>query len=163
MKNYSKKNRNILAYGLLAALSLFSSPFAQGQAKPGEKHTISTDQNKKLILRFFDEVFNRQSLSAIGERYAADVVDHTAFPDQAPGVEGIRAAIEGFFDFFDDLNITVEEVIAEGDKVVTRETWRGVHKPSGKMAEGSVIHIFRIRNGKITDEWSKGWDWLEDL
>lgn len=160
---YSKKNWNIFTQGLLATLILFFSPFVQGQTKPGETNKTGTEQNKKLVLRFFDEVFNQQSLAALDELYAADVLDHTAFPDQAPGVEGIRAAIEGFFEFFDGLSVTVEEVVAEGDKVVTRETWRGIHKPSGKIAEGSVIHIFRLRHGKITDEWSKGWDWLEDL
>jgi ketosteroid isomerase-like protein len=124
---------------------------------------MTVDQNKQLILRLFGEVFNRQAIAVIDELYAPNVVDHSAFPGQAPGTEGIKFAIKGFFEIFGDLEVTVEDVVAEDDKVVTRENWRGAHRPSGKTASGSVIHIFRIREGKITDEWSQGWDWLEKL
>lgn len=124
---------------------------------------MTIDQNKQVVLRLFGEVFNKQSMSVIDELYSTNVVDHSAFPDQAPGVMGIKTAINGFFEIFSDLKITVEDVITEDDKVVTREVWKGTHKTSGKSAEGTVIHIFRIRKGKITDEWSRGWDWLEYL
>lgn len=122
---------------------------------------LSTEQNKRLILRLFAEVFNHRTVSAVDEIYAPDVVAHSAFPDQAPGKEGIKAAIGGFFGMFDDLEVAVEDIIAEKDRVVTRERWKGRYKTSGKGAEGSVVHIFRIRDGKISDEWSSGWDWLE--
>lgn len=124
---------------------------------------MTIEQNKQLVLRLFEEVFNQQALSVIDELYAPNVVDHSAFPDQVPGREGIKSAIKGFFETIDDLEVTVEDIIAEDDRVVTRETWRGTHVPSGKTAAGTVIHIFRIREGKITDEWSRGWDWLEKL
>jgi len=120
-------------------------------------------RNKQVVLRLFGEVFNQQSLSAIDRLYDPNVVDHSAFPDQPPGIEGIKSAISGFFEIFDNLNIAVEDAIAEDDKVATREVWKGTHKPSGKAAEGTVIHIFRVHEGKIVDEWSKGWDWLEQL
>jgi ketosteroid isomerase-like protein len=124
---------------------------------------MTIDQNKQLILRLFREVFNQQDLSVIDELYAPDVVDHSAFPDQVPGKEGIKSAIKGFFETIDDLEVTVEDIIAEDDRIVTRETWKGTHKPSGKTVTGSVIHIFRTHEGKITGEWSRGWDWLEKL
>lgn len=145
-----------------AGLFLISSCFAQ-EATEEEGRNMTIEQNKQLILRLFEEVFNQQSLSVIDELYAPNVVDHSAFPDQAPGVEGIKSAIKGFFEIFDELEIAVKDVIAEGDKVVTREAWRATQKSSGKTAEGSVIHIFRIHKGKITDEWSRGWDWIEKL
>ena len=148
--------------GFLFCLLIASSSFAQQPAKTGEKD-MTVDQNKQLILRLFREVFNQKSFSVIDELYNPDVVDHSAFEDQAPGIEGIKSAIKGFFDIFDTVEITVEDVIAEGEKVVTREAWRGAIKPSGKIAEGSIIHIFRIHDGRITDEWSRGWDWLENL
>jgi len=140
---------------------LFSA-LAQEHNNTGGQN-MGTEQNKQLVGRLFGEVFNQRALSVIDEIYAPNIVDHSAFPDQAPGVEGIKSAITAFLEIFENLEITVEEVIAEGDKVVTRESWKGTHKPSGKLAEGSIIHIFRIRDGKITDEWSRGWDWLEDL
>lgn len=124
---------------------------------------MPANQNKQTVLRLFEEVFNKKSPSVIDELYDPKVVDHSAFEDQAPGVEGIKTAIAGFLEMFDALTISVEDVLAEGDKVVTREVWRGTHKPSGKNVEGTVIHIFRLRDGKITDEWSRGWDWLAGL
>jgi ketosteroid isomerase-like protein len=145
-----------------AGLLLVSSTFAQEPAKTGGQN-MTVNRNKQVVLRLFSEVFNRQSLSTIDDLYDPNVVDHSAFPDQAPGVAGIKSAIKGFFEIFGNLKITVEDVIAEDDKVVTREVWRGTHKPSGKAVEGTVIHIFRVREGRIVDEWSRGWDWLEKL
>ena len=146
------------AVGLLPATSIFArKPVGKGGPM------VTVDQNKQLILRLFGEVFNQQNLSAVDDLYAPKVVDHSAFSDQAPGREGIKSAIRGFFEIFDDLVVTVEDVVAENDKVVTRETWHAIHRPSGKSVGGSVVHIFQIRDARITDEWSRGWDWLEEL
>lgn len=125
-------------------------------------HNMTTEHSKQVVLRLFSEVFNQQSISVIDELYAPNVVDHTAFPEQPPGVEGIKAAIAEFFEAF-DLEIAVEDVVAEDSKVVTREVWGATNKESGKKVEGMIIHIFYVNNGKITDEWSLGWDWLENL
>lgn len=156
--------KNMITFAIFSFVGLFiaSSCFAKGPTKIGGQN-MTINQNKQMVLRLFDEVFNQQSLSVIDELYNPNVVDHSAFPDQAPGVKGIKSAIKGFFGIFGNLKITVEDVIAEDDKVVTREVWRGTHKPSGKAAQGTVIHIFRILEGKISDEWSRGWDWLEQL
>ena len=135
---------------------------AQEPAGKGEQE-VTISQNKQVVSQLFGEVFNEQSLSVIDELYAPNVVDHSAFPDQPPGIEGIKTAIEGFLGIFGNLKITVEDVIAADDKVVTREVWSGTHKPSGKAAKGTIIHIFHIRDGKIADEWSQGWGWLEKL
>lgn len=156
-----KEYRTIIS-SLSIGLLLVLSGFGQEHFKNGGPN-MTNDENKQLVLRLFEEVFNQQSPTVIDELYAPNIVDHSAFPDQAPGVEGIKSAINGFFEVFDDLQITVEDIISEDDKVVTREAWTVTHKPSGKIAEGSVIHIFRIRDGKITDEWSRGWEWLENL
>jgi len=156
-----KKLPTFAIVSFVGLLTVFSTFAETSTKKEGKNMTIN--ENKQVVLRLFGEVFNQQSLSVIDELYDSSVVDHSAFPDQVPGIEGIKSAIKGFFGIFDNLKITVEDVIAEDDKVVTREIWRGTHKPSGKAAEGTVIHIFRIRDGKIADEWSRGWDWLEKL
>ena len=143
--------------GLLSAVTAL----AQEYTKIGGQN-MTINQNRQLVLRLFEEAFDRHSISVIDELYDPDVVDHSAFPEQAPGVVGIKSAINGFFELFDDLNITVEDIIAEEYKVATRETWRAIHKPSGKDVSGTIIHIFYIRDGRITDEWSRGWDWLEN-
>jgi ketosteroid isomerase-like protein len=156
------KKQMIFILCFFAGILMVFNAFARESGETARK-TISIDQNNQLILRLFGEVFNQHALSVVDELYDPNVVDHAAFPDQAAGVAGIKSAISNFFELFDDLYITVEDVIAEDDKVVTRETWRATHKLSGKNTSGTVIHIFRIRDHKITDEWSRGWDWLEKL
>lgn len=124
---------------------------------------MTSEANKKVVLRLFDEVLNGGSVDAIDDLYSPDVVDHSAFPGQPEGVAGIKAAIGEFLATFDDLSITVEDTIIDGEKVVTRETWQATHKKSGKSASGTIIHIFYVHEGRITDEWSRGWEWLETL
>jgi predicted ester cyclase len=155
------KKQMLFAPCIIFGLLSVSTVLAQEVAKTREQKM--TNRHHQLVLRLFGEVFNQRSISVIDELYDPNVVDHAAFPDQAPGVAGIKSAIKGFFEKFDDLTITVEDVIAEDDKVATRETWRAIHRPSGKIVSGTVIHIFRIHAGRITDEWSRGWDWLENL
>ena len=144
--------------GLILAAPVYSSetPASGGEA-------MSSDDSKQIVLRLFDDVLNGGKVSVIDTLYAPDVVDHSAFPGQPEGVAGIKAAIGEFLATFDDLTITVEDIFAEGGKVVTRETWQATHKSSGKTVTGTVVHIFYVSDGRITDEWSRGWEWLESL
>jgi ketosteroid isomerase-like protein len=104
------------------------SVFAQKDTKNGGRK-MTIEQNKQLVQRLFNEVFNQRALAVIDEIYTPNMVDHSAFPGQAPGTEGIKSAINGFFEIITDLEVTVEDAVAEDDKVVTRETWRGTHRP----------------------------------
>ena len=81
--------KELMVFVKLSFVGLFivSSAFAQESTKI-EKQELTMNQNKKVVLRLFDEVFNQQSFSVIDEIYNQDVVDHCAFPDQAPGIEG---------------------------------------------------------------------------
>ena len=153
------KNWVILGTCCLVAVLTVSPALAQTTNDKGYP-IMAIEENKQLVLRLFNEVFNERKLPVIDELYAEDVVDHSAFPDQEPGRAGINSAISGFFEAFDSLHIVVEDVIAEGDKVVTRETWKAVDGSSHETATGTIIHIFRVQDGRITDEWSRGWDWL---
>jgi hypothetical protein len=79
--------------GLLSA----ATALAQEYTKTGGQN-MTINQNHQLVLRLFGEVFGRHSISVIDELYDPDVVDHSAFPEQAPGVVGIKSAINGFFE-----------------------------------------------------------------
>ena len=96
----------------------------------------------------------------IDEVYAPDVVWHE--PDQdIQGTEQAKQFIAMYKTAFPDLNATVEDVIAEGDKVVTRVTLRGTHQgeieefgpPTGRQIESKGITISRIEGGKIVEDW----------
>lgn len=133
---------------------------ACGQTQAGA--TPVEETNKGVVRRLFEELLNRGDLAVVDELYAKEFVDHSAGSGQTPGPAGIKQAVADFRGMFPDLKATVDDLIAEGDKVVSRETWRGTHKASGKAAVGEVIHIFRLEDGRVVEEWSKGWEWLDE-
>jgi ketosteroid isomerase-like protein len=55
-----------------------------------------------------------------------------------------------------DISVTIEEIIAEEDRVASVETWRGTHATTGEWVEGTVIHVFRLENGQVVEEWNEG-------
>ena len=118
-----------------------------------------SEENKALARRSWEAANNPDT---IDEVYAADLVWHE--PDQdIRGYEQAKQFVSTFFTAFPDLNATVEDVIAEGDKVVTRWTIRGTHQgeieefgpPTGKQTELQGISIHRIEGGKIVEEWNR--------
>jgi steroid delta-isomerase-like uncharacterized protein len=118
-----------------------------------------SEENKALARRSWEAPEN---LDIIDEVYTADVVWHE--PDQEiRGLEQAKQFVTTYNSAFPDLNATVEDVIAEGDKVVTRWTIRGTHQgeieefgpPTGRQAELQGITIHRIEDGKIVEEWNR--------
>jgi steroid delta-isomerase-like uncharacterized protein len=121
---------------------------------------MSTEDNKALMRRFLEEVFNKQNQAAIDEFIAPNHVDHTLPPFLPTTPEGTKRAIGIFLRAFPDVHLVVEDMIAEGDKVVTRYTSRGTQKgafmgipPTGKQMMVSSIIIARFADGKIVEEW----------
>ncbi len=122
---------------------------------------MSTEQNKTLARRWLEEVINKKNLTAIDELFATNLVDHALPPGLAPGIEGLKQVHSAYVHAFPDLQVTLEDMIAEGDKVVTRVTWRGTHRgelmgmpPTGKQVAFSGMESYRIADGKIVECWS---------
>ena len=118
-----------------------------------------SEENKALARRSWEIVANPD---LIDEVYAADLVWHE--PDQdIQGLEEAKQFLGMYKTAFPDLHATVEDVIAEGEKVVTRVTVRGTHQgeieefgpPTGKQVEIKDITIHRIEGGKIVEEWER--------
>ncbi len=118
-----------------------------------------SEENKDLARRSWELLGN---LDILDEVYATDLVWHE--PDQdIQGLEEARQFVKMYKTAFPDLNATVEDVIAEGDRVVTRYTVRGTHQggieefgpPTGKQVEIKGITIHRIADGKIVEEWER--------
>ena len=121
---------------------------------------MSTEENKTLIRRFYEEVFNRRNLAALDDFYAPDHVDHTLPPGLPVSPQGTKQAIATMLAGFPDLQVTIEDMIAEGDKVVTSFTTHGTQQgtlggiaPTGKQVAVSTIVITRIAGGKIAEDW----------
>ena len=120
----------------------------------------------KAIARRYIELFNQGDFERLNEVVAADLVDHYPSPGQVPGREGLKQILAGFRSSFPDVQVTIEDIVAEGDTVVLRCVGRGTHKgefmgmaPTGKQWTVPVIAIYRVVGGKITDRWNLA-DWL---
>jgi steroid delta-isomerase-like uncharacterized protein len=128
-----------------------------------EQISISMEENKSLARRSW-EIVSQRDLVPLEDVYAADLVWHE--PDQdVQGLEEAKQFYSTNLSAFPDLNATVEDVIAEGDKVVTRWTMRGTHRgeteefglPTNRQVEIKGLTMHRIEGGKIVEEW-EGYD-----
>ena len=122
---------------------------------------MGTEENKANARRMVDEVVNAGNLDLIDELLAPDFVDHSAPPGVPPTREGVKELMAMLRSAFPDLNATIEDVIAEGDKVVLRTRAHGTMQgelmgmpPSGKSATWDQIHILRFANGKEVEHWA---------
>jgi len=120
---------------------------------------MTVEQNKAIATRFIQEVFVDADERAADELTAPNFVPHS-WPGVEPGVEGLKKAQRRVSAGLEDARMTIEDVIAEGDKVVVRLTSHGRHvgefmgmPPSGKAYDISEIHIFRIADGQVIEHW----------
>ena len=121
---------------------------------------MSTEDNKALVRHFYDEVFNNKNMAGVDAFVAPNIIDHS-LPPGAPGeIEGVRQNITMFLTAFPDLNLTLEDIIAEGDKVVVRWTMRGTHQgaslgmpPTGKQFTLPGISLVRLDGGMAAETW----------
>jgi steroid delta-isomerase-like uncharacterized protein len=118
-----------------------------------------SEENKDLARRSW-EIVSQRNADLIEEFYSPDLVWHE--PDQdIRGYEQAKQFVSSFFDAFPDLNATVDDAMAEGDKVATRYTIRGTHQgqtdafgpPTERQVELKGITIHRFEDGKIVEEW----------
>src|SRR5438132_12958711 len=87
---------------------------SEGKFRRKGEHTMSVEENKVRVRRLYEEVFNQKNLAAIDDYFAPNVIDHSLPPGAPGGIEGVRLTISMFLAAFPDLNITVEDLIAEG-------------------------------------------------
>lgn len=123
---------------------------------------MSTDQNKVIVLRALDEVFNAGNLEAVDELYAPDFVNHTppSLGSEIRGTDGVKRNVTLWHTAFPDLHFTVEHEVAEGDVVVSHWTARGTHlgplrgaPPSGRQVTVGAIEMSRIAGDRIVEQW----------
>ena len=123
---------------------------------------MATEENKAIARRWGEEVWGKGNLATIDELFAPDFVFNYPPPGAAPDLKGYKQTVTMLSTAFADIQCTAEDVVAEGDKVAVRWTWRGTHKgefmgiaPTGKQATVTGISILRIVGGKIVEEWGE--------
>ena len=121
---------------------------------------MSTEDNKALVRRFFEDVWNKHNLALIDELFSPDYVEHRPVPGMPPTRDGFKQLASMFWSGLPDGRIDVEDQVAEGDMVVTRWTSRATHTgelmqiaPTGKQVVVAGIHINRVVDGKLVQSW----------
>jgi len=119
---------------------------------------MSGEGNKALVRRYLEEVYNKKNMAAIDELIAPNFVAHAYGPPTDR--EGYKQLLGLLFTAFPDYHLTVEDVVAEGDKVAVRFMWRGTHKgefagisPTSKQLTVAAMTIHRVEDGKVAETW----------
>ena len=117
-----------------------------------------TRDNCGIVRRFIEETINQGHIESAAQFVWEDVVEQVPFPGQGPGLEGLKDVLRGMRNAFPDLNFSVEEQIAEGDKVLTRFEWAGTHRSDflGVPATGRPVKVWgmvidRLQSGRIKE------------
>ena len=127
-----------------------------------EETSVSAEENKALARRWFEDLFNTGNLEVTDEIIAPDHVNHDpTLPDIPTGPEGQKQIVNLYRGAFTNAHISVEDQLAEGDRVVTRWTGSGTHQgelmgvaPTGNQVRITGITINRVSGGKIVESWS---------
>jgi len=125
-----------------------------------------SEENKAIVRRSYEELWSKGNLDVVDELYAADFVLHDPAQPGIRGPEGYKQIVITNRTAFPDLNVKVEDQLAEGDKVATRWTTTGTHQgefagipATGKRGGVTGTTIARVVGGKIVEERSN-WDTL---
>jgi steroid delta-isomerase-like uncharacterized protein len=108
-----------------------------------------SQQNKEVVIRYYDQVINGRDLDAVGDYFADERI-----------VEGVRRGCFSYFTAFPDLHVALDEFIAEDDRVFLRSTITGTHDgeykgipPTGRHVAAEATEVFRIADGKFVAYW----------
>lgn len=126
---------------------------------------MSVEQNRAVVLRFYEELWNNRNLSVADEIVSPNCVTHqlqsgTASVGVPRGPKAVKQHISEWLEGFPNLHFDVEQMVAEGDQVVSRSVMRGTHTgtwlgvaPTNKEVSIRLMVIQRIENSKIIEDW----------
>jgi steroid delta-isomerase-like uncharacterized protein len=124
-----------------------------------------SEQNKELVRLLMEEDISRGNVAVAERIIHPDFFDHTNPPGMQRGLEGHNAIVRLFRAAFPDQWWQIEDLIAEGDRVVARTTMRGTHDgdffgipASGRAVTLTGVHVIRIADGKIVEHWGSNDD-----
>ncbi len=119
-----------------------------------------TESNKEIIRRYLEQIWNQGNLAAADEFLSPYYIRHLAAAAAPLDREAQKQRVAGFRAAFPDVQLTIDDLIAEGDRVALRVTIRGTHRgklldiePTGKSVAISALDIVRFENGKMVEHW----------
>ena len=123
---------------------------------------MSAEENKAIVRRYLDEAWTKRNVNIIDELMAPDYARYLPGQDKPLDREAQKQRIASFHKAMPDMVFIVDDLFAEGDRVVFRITLRGTHQgtfmgvaPGGKQLTVTAIDIARLENGKIVDHWGQ--------
>ena len=137
-----------------------------------ETQASGIKRNKAVIRRFVEEVQNKKDFTAYDELTDPEFVNLSAPPGVPADSEGGRMWLSTFADAYPDSEFTIDDMIAEGDRVVTKKTLRGTHTgefggipATGRSVTLQYVDIMRVREGRIVEHWVSmdQLSWLQQL
>lgn len=121
---------------------------------------MSIESNKELVGRYYEEVLNARKVEILDDLAVSDYDEHSPFPGQPNGLEGLKARAGALLSAFNPYVFTIRDLVAEGDTVVAYWTNVATHSgsfmgipPTGRVVTLSGIDIHRIRDGKMAEHW----------
>jgi predicted ester cyclase len=131
---------------------------------------LSLDAMKSLVRHYMEDGFAAGNLSIFDETLSPIFLDHNGFADQQPGLAEVKREYHLFRSAFPDLQVTIEDLIAEADRVVIRTRLHATHSgvfqgraPTRKCIAIEAISIFRIEADKIVERWGLNTDLMRQL
>ncbi len=121
---------------------------------------MSTQENKAIVRRYYDEVFNLRKVELLDQLAVEDYVEHDPFPGMGNGRSDLKARVGAILGAFNPVKFTIEDLVAEGDRVVVRWSQTGTQSgnfmgipPTGKQFTIAGIDIHEVRDGRMAEHW----------
>lgn len=115
---------------------------------------LTIDQMKQRVRDHFEDFVNRRKAEVIRNNMTADFYDHDGPGGKPTRVQGDEEMMMGMYRLMPDLNLTIEEMVAEGDRVVCRNIWRWTDPQSGRKMLFQGFVMWRFEGEKIAERWA---------
>jgi predicted ester cyclase len=120
------------------------------QANPG----FSLEEMKTFVRNHFEDFVNRKKSEVALKNLSDDFLDHDEPGGVAVGAQAAKTMMEGAYQKWPDLQVTVEDILAEGDKVMVRNVWHATDQATGQKIEFHGFVLWRFAQKKIVERWA---------
>jgi predicted ester cyclase len=124
---------------------------------------LTLDQMKKFVREHFEDFVNQRKAAVIRKNMTADFYDHDGPGGKPTGVDGDEQMMIAMYKSMPDLHVTIEEMVAEGDKVMCRNIWRFTDTASGQKMQFHGFVLWRFEEEKIAERWATVTSPLKEL
>jgi predicted ester cyclase len=115
---------------------------------------LTPEQMKKFVRDHFEEFVNKRNAAVIHKNMTRDFHDHDGPGGKPTGVDGDEQMMLGMYKAMPDLHLTIEDMLAEGDKVMCKNVWRWTDTETGKRMAFHGFVLWRFEGDKIAERWA---------